>query len=395
MQNKVLVFDSICKNFGVFKALNNVSFDVREGEVLGLLGANGAGKSTLLKIIGGTQHADGGSILLDDKPYKPQNAFEANSSGVISVYQELNMFCNMTVAENLYIGKEIRNKIGLIDWKTANAEADALLDSMGLEQIRSQDLVDNLSVANRQIVEIARAIMAKPRVLLLDEPTASLSEEQIKWLFTKIRELIDEKTTVIYVTHRMAEVIDICNRCIILRDGEKVATLDKEDITRDNIVYQMVGCRVENEINLRNKIDTEEVLSCNKVSLDGVFNDISFNVRSGEVLGIAGLVGNKRSELLNALYGITPISSGEISINKKVVSIKHPSDAIKNGIVLVSEDRKKEGLFLPENGRINISADTLRNRQKFGFIKRKDEREAVLKNCSLPPHRDNARYASG
>lgn len=377
MRQSVLTFNNISKRFGQIQALSEISFDVRKWEILGLLGANGAGKSTLLKIIGGIQPSDSGEVLLYDRAYAPKSAYEARQNGVVSVYQELNMFCNMTVAENLFIGSEKRGKTGAIDWKTTFKEANRLLASMGLASISGKDLVGNLSVANRQIVEIARAINDNPSILLLDEPTASLSEDQINWLFERVRELVERGTTVIYVSHRLDEVTRLCDRCVVLRDGKLAAVLPKEEIDRNTIVYHMVGRELEKGGRVYREVSGETILECSGLSLEGKFSNITFSVRKGEILGIAGLVGSGRSELLNTIYGVTPADSGAISVCGKRVKVKHPRQAVKAGITLVSEDRKKEGLFLPESSRTNIAASTLHKRSRLGFIEKKKELEAV------------------
>jgi ribose transport system ATP-binding protein len=383
MRHKVLSFEGISKSFGAIHALNDVSFDVLEGEVLGLLGANGAGKSTLLKIIGGILDSDSGQIRLDNSVYSPKSAFDAKLSGVISINQELNVFTNMTVAENLFLGSELKTKIGTIDWKRMYNEADLLLKSMELPSISGRGRMEDLSVANRQIVEIARAINEDPRILLLDEPTASLSEDQAQWLFNKINDLSQKGTTVIYVSHRLEEVLQICDRVVILRDGVLVATLTKEEMTRDLIVKHMVGQDLVTAVRTKGKIRGAKMLSCNCLTLASCFSDITFDVFAGEILGIAGLVGSGRSELLNCLYGVYRPDDGNIIIKETEVKINHPRDAIEHGIAMVSEDRKKEGLFLPETTTINITASTLDRRSKLGFIDQsleKSQAETMVKN---------------
>lgn len=378
MRKVILSLTELSKSFGVIKALDHVSFDVHAGEVLGLLGANGAGKSTLLKIIGGTLMADEGTMVLDDQPYCPPRAFVAKSEGVISVYQELNVFHNMTVAENLFLGNEQKNLLGFIDWNATYEKATQLLSDMDLESIPSRELVGNLSIANQQIVEIARAINEKPKILLLDEPTASLSEIQTQWLFEKIGELTHHNTTIIYVSHRLEEVMELCDRVIVLRDGQFAAEIEKEKLERDTIVRHMVGQELTKDVIKRPNVIGEVVMECENLALTGTFENITFNVKKGEVLGIAGLVGAGRSELLNCIYGITPLDQGEIKINGKTVHIAHPKDALKAGIALVSEDRKAEGLFMPEPTRINLAANTLRRRSRLGVIDGKTERSETL-----------------
>ena len=377
MTDTILSFCHIGKSFQTTKALDDISFDVRRGEIIGLLGANGAGKSTLLKILGGIQPADEGEILLEGKPYHPHNAFEAGDKGVISVYQELNLFQHMSVAENLLIGSELCGKTGLIDWKRSNQRADELLKEMGLSRISANTIVEDLSVGQRQMVEIVRAISKKPKLLLLDEPTSALSENQIRWLFAQVRELVQNGTTVIYVSHRLDEVVELCDRCAILRDGRYIVTLEKQEINRDTIVRHMVGRTVSLTGEKEDRTLGNVVLSCEGLTQKGNFRDISFEVREGEVLGIGGLVGAGRSELLSAIFGVTRLDSGTIRMDGEPVRIKDPAEAIRRGVTLVSEDRKKEGLFLPESAKTNLAANTLHLRQRLGFISRRKEAEAA------------------
>ena len=378
MTDNFLSIRNIKKNFSNIKALDDVSFDVKRGEILGLLGANGAGKSTLLKILGGIQPSDSGEILIKDQPHAPKNPYEAGHSGIASVYQELNLFSNMTVAENLFIGNE-NIRVGLIDWKKTYARADELLFSMGLKDINSRSLVASVSIANQQLIEIARAMSQNPEVLLLDEPTASLSEDEIEWLFSKIRELTQNGTTVIYVSHRLDEVVDLCDRCVVLRDGKLAAILEGSDINRDEIVLHMVGKQIT--VNRKNAEDCgrEIAIACNNLTLQDVYKNISFHVKCGEIVGIAGLMGSGRTELLNSIFGVNPPDSGSIEISDRIVKIRDTKDAIENGITLVSEDRKIEGLFLPESAQINLAAMTLDKRQRFGFIKKRKESQEAKK----------------
>jgi len=378
LTDSILSIRNIRKNFSNIKALDDVSFDVQRGEILGLLGANGAGKSTLLKILGGIQPADNGEILINDQPYTPKNPYEAAHSGIASVYQELNLFSNMTVAENLFIGNE-NIRAGLIDWKTTYEKADELLSSMGLKDINPRSLVASVSIANQQLIEIARAISQKPEVLLLDEPTASLSEDEIAWLFSKIRELTKNGTTVIYVSHRLDEVVDLCDRCVVLRDGKLAATLEGDEINRDEIVLHMVGKQITVNRKLVLSCDREIAFSCKNLTLQDVYKDITFNVKCGEIVGIAGLMGAGRTELLNSIFGVHPPDSGTIEINEQPVRIRDTKDAIENGIALVSEDRKVEGLFLPESAQVNLAGMTLDKRQRFGFIKKRKESQETKK----------------
>ena len=339
----ILKIENITKRFGGVLALDDVSFEIQRGEILGLLGANGAGKSTLLKIIGGVVPCDKGDIYLDENKCLAANANEARQHGLISVYQELNLFMNMTVAENMFLGREPKDAKGLIDWKKIKSDTKDVLSQFGLD-IPVSAVLQNLSVAQRHLVEIVRAMNENPHILMLDEPTAALSEGQIIWLFTKIRELVAAGTTVIYVSHRLEEIIDLCDRCIVLRDGRFSAMLDG-NFDQKRIIQAMIGRSVEIEKKSDLRESEEVVLSCRNLSERGKLHDISFETHKGEILGVAGLMGSGRTELLRALYGIDKSENALLELNGKPISIKSTADAIRNCVVLVSEDRKIEGLF--------------------------------------------------
>ncbi|MCJ7694478.1 MAG: ATP-binding cassette domain-containing protein [Anaerolineaceae bacterium] len=383
----ILTIKNITKRFGGVLALNNVSFDIQRGEILGLLGANGAGKSTLLKIMGGVLHSDSGEICLDQKQYHAANANEARQHGLISVYQELNLFLNMTVAENMFLGREPKKPTGLIDWEKIKTSTRNVLSQFDLE-IPVDMVVQNLSVAQRHLVEIVRAMNENPRILMLDEPTAALSDSQIKWLFIKIRELVAAGTTVIYVSHRLEEIIDLCDRCVVLKDGCFSAMLDG-DFDQDRIIQAMIGRKVE----IEKKVDLCEsecvVFSCRNLSEPGKLYDISFDTHKGEILGVAGLMGSGRTELLRALYGIDKSEKALLELNGKPISVKNTADAIKNGMVLVSEDRKSEGLFLLESVVNNLTANIVNRHAFMGFVKRKAEAKAAQETA------DSVRLSAG
>ncbi len=383
----ILTINNITKRFGGVLALDDVSFEIRRGEILGLLGANGAGKSTLLKIIGGVLHSDSGELSLDQKQYHAANAKEALEHGLVSVYQELNLFLNMTVAENMFLGREPKKSNGLIDWEKIKADTQDVLAQFGLD-IPVNAAVQNLSVAQRHLVEIVRAMNENPRILMLDEPTAALSDNQIKWLFVKIRELVTAGTTVIYVSHRLEEIIDLCNRCVVLRDGRFSAMLD-EDFDQDRIIQAMIGRTVEIEKKVDLCESEEVVFSCHNLSEPGKLYDINFETRKGEILGIAGLMGSGRTELLRALYGVDKSEKGYFELHGKRISIKNTTDAINNGLVLVSEDRKSEGLFLKELVVNNLTANIVSKHAFLGFIKRKAEANAAQETA------DDVRLTAG
>ncbi|UCF98633.1 MAG: sugar ABC transporter ATP-binding protein, partial [Spirochaetaceae bacterium] len=240
MSSSILSFSGISKRFGDFQALQDVSFELTAGEVVGLVGANGAGKSTLLKIAGGVHPPSAGGMVLYGGEYRPSSPQQAKTAGIASVFQELNLFLNMSVAENIFVDDGFRNRFGLIDWKAMREEAGRVLTNGGLEVAPTRP-VSELSIAQQQLVEIVRALAEKPKILLLDEPTASLSEDQTAWLFARVREAAEAGTSVLYVSHRLDEVSELCDRCVILRDGRLVATLEKAEIRKDKLIRHMVG----------------------------------------------------------------------------------------------------------------------------------------------------------
>ena len=375
MTSAVLSFSGIGKSFGDFEALHDVSFELPAGEVVGLVGANGAGKSTLLKIVAGVHPASLGRMLLNGKEYRPSSPQHAKSSGIASVFQELNLFLAMSVAENIFIDDGFRNRWGLIDWRRMTAEAGRVLASCGLD-IPPAKLVGELGIAQQQMVEIVRALGEKPDILLLDEPTACLSEDQTRWLFEKVREAVAGGTSVLYVSHRLDEVTELCDRCVILRDGGMAATLEKSEIRKDRIIRHMVGREIP--VTGRGVCgpggDAGVVFECVDLSVKGKLDGISFQVRCGEILGIAGLVGAGRTELLNTIYGILRPTRGAVKRDGVELVVKHPRVAIAHGIAPVSEDRKTEGLFFGETVTCNLNASSVANRPLLGFVNRRKER---------------------
>ena len=371
----ILKVEDISKSFYEVKALQNISFNIYKGEIVGLLGANGAGKSTLLKIIGGVIGSDEGNIYLEDANLDGITPHIAQGKGIFSVYQELNLFLNMTVAENLFIGRETKTITRLINWKATRNNAKTILESLGLD-IDPDVVVASLSLADQHLVEIARALSEKPKILLLDEPTATLSDNEIQWLFTRIRELAQDGTTVVYVSHRLDEVTDLCERCIVLRDGKLAHQLDGQ-FDKEKIISSMIGHNVELLKTSAKKDAADVIMEFKNISLRNLVKDVSFQLKKGEILGIAGLVGAGRTELLSAIFGIDKKTSGHIYKHGKEVIIKNPKDAMDNGIMLIPEDRKIEGLFLDESLRFNIASATVDKRAKGGFIDFKREREIV------------------
>lgn len=375
-KDAILSVERVSKSFYGVKALKDVSFDVFPGEVVGLVGANGAGKSTLLKIIGGIFRCEEGKVFLEGEKLEGINPHIAQQKGIISVYQELNLFSHMSVAENLLIGKEHHTWAGTINWQSHRRQAAALLAELDLD-IDPDAQVASLSVAQQHLVEIARALQAAPKLLLLDEPTAALSETEIQWLFARVKDLVDKGTTVLYVSHRLDEVTVLCSRCVILRDGSLAKELDG-DFDVASIVQYMIGHEVTLGAASGRRLEGEVVFECRNLTT-GKVKGVSFGVRRGEILGIAGLVGAGRTELLRAIFGVDATTAGSVTINGRQLGARSPRSMIGNGLVLVPEDRKLEGLFLSENVRFNIAASTMDERVRAGLIDGPAERQAVRK----------------
>jgi ribose transport system ATP-binding protein len=371
----LLKIEHVSKSFYGVKALKDISFAVFKGEIVGLLGANGAGKSTLLKIIGGILKNDEGEVFLEDAGLAGINPHSAQQKGIISVYQELNLFSNMTVAENLVIGKEHKTRAGTINWQRNRRQAAQILADLGLD-IRVDAVVSSLSVAQQHLVEIARALHAEPKLLLLDEPTASLSDTEIQWLFSKVRDLVKKGTTLLYVSHRLEEVTNLCDRCVILRDGSLAQELSGVfDIA--TIVHHMIGHSIELGTASGRRIEGDIVFECRNLHSPPKVKEVSFSVHKGEILGIAGLVGAGRTELLRAIFGVDASCGGTVLLGGRQLARRNPRSTIENGIVLVPEDRKLEGLFLGENVRFNIAVATMDTRVKAGLIDVRAEKRAV------------------
>ena len=376
MQRQPLLrVDDVSKSYYRIHALKNITCDIYEGEIVGLLGANGAGKSTLLKIVGGVERADSGHIHLQGESIDGIDPHTAYTKGIASVYQELNLFQNLTVSENLFIGREYRTSLKTIDWKESRRQAKEVLESSGLKVTLDAEVL-SLSLAQQLMLEIVRALHTHPKVLLLDEPTSALSEKEIEWLFTTIRDRAQKGTTIVYVSHRLDEVTELCQRCLILRDGNLVSSLDgtfdKTTIINNMIGHDVVLQRGESETNTN-----PTIFECANVYQDDRVKDVSFTCKKGEILGIAGLVGAGRTELLRTLFGIDRMTSGEVWVHGKKVRIRNPKDAMSHGIAFVPEDRKVEGLFLEETVRFNIASATMDRRKVAGIIKEGEEKRAV------------------
>lgn len=364
----LLEMEGVSKRFSGVKALNNVEFRVKSGEVHALIGENGAGKSTLIKILSGIHQMDTGTICFDGSKVIIQSPRHAQQLGIATVHQELNLFPALSVSENIFIGRLPRKKSGIVDWHLLKKETEKLFSKLGIE-IDPTTTVESLGVAEKQLVEIARALSQGAKLVIMDEPTSSLSQGEAERLFKIITALKANGITFIYVTHKLEELFQIADRITVFRDGCYIKTKEIADCSYQELVELMVGRELTS---LFPKVQVElgePVFKVNNLSRNKEFENVSFSIRRGEILGISGLVGAGRTELARCLFGVTLPTSGEIYKNEKQLTIKKPLDAIKQGICLVPEDRKNQGLVLKMSVQKNISLSILSMfRKTFGFI---------------------------
>ena len=367
---------NVSKAFPNVQALTDVSLDIRPGEILAFMGENGAGKSTLLKIINGDYQPDTGTLTLDGKPLAFANPRAAHKAGIRVIYQEPEIIPGVTVAENIWIG-ELPKRMGFLDRGRLNEQVRRSLVEYGFQDLLPINLLgDQLSSAQRQIVEIMRALKSGVRVLALDEPTSSLTDDEVERLFTLVRRLRDEGVAIIYVSHRIKEILQLCDRVAILRDGKLVAVRPAADLTDGEIVRLMVGRELSDVFHRRPAAGGPEVLRVEHVRSNW-HNDVSFHINAGEVVGFAGLVGAGRTELAKVVFGELPMNSGTIILDGKQVAIRRPDDAIAKGIGFAPEDRKREGLILIRSVLENASLAILRRLSRFHFVRRGLERSVV------------------
>jgi L-arabinose transport system ATP-binding protein len=367
---------NVSKAFPNVQALTDVSLDIRPGEILAFVGENGAGKSTLLKIINGDYQADSGTMIIDGQRLVFSSPHAAHQAGVRVIYQEPEIVPGVDVAENIWVG-ELPRRFGFVDRRQLYAQVQASLKEYGFEGVLPTRLLgDQLSSAQRQVVEIMRAIKSGVRVLALDEPTSSLTDEEVDRLFTLVRRLRDEGVAIIYVSHRIKEILELCNRVAILRDGRLVAVKSAAELNDAEIVRLMVG-RELSDMFLRNPATTDrEVLRVEGLNSNW-HDNINFHINAGEVVGFSGLVGAGRSELAKTIFGEYPKKSGQVFLEGHPVNIRRPDDAIAKGIGFAPEDRKREGLLLLRSVLENGSMAILRSISRFHFVSRRKERSIV------------------
>ncbi|MCX7028346.1 MAG: sugar ABC transporter ATP-binding protein [Spirochaetes bacterium] len=379
MAEPIIVVRNLNKSFPGVHALKDVHFDLFPGEVHTLVGENGAGKSTLMKVLSGVYQKDSGEILLDGKPVEVPNPKTAQRLGISIIHQELNLMNHLTAAQNIFIGREPKSAFGIfLDEKKLNEKASELFALLKMD-IDPRVKIAKLTIAKQQMVEIVKALSYDARVLIMDEPTASLNDAEIEELFTIIRDLRSKGVAIIYISHRMDELFKISDRITVMRDGQYIDTLKAGDTNLDYIIALMVGRTIDAsapQVNL--SANRPVVFEVKGLNHGDVLKDINFEARKGEILGFAGLMGAGRTEAARAIFGADPIDSGEVRVNGKKVNIRRPSDAVRHGIGYLSEDRKRYGVALGMDVEANSALASMKQFTGFaGFVKNKEIRKAA------------------
>jgi rhamnose transport system ATP-binding protein len=383
MSKNILELRNISKSFSGVEVLHHVDFSLRQGEIHALLGENGAGKSTLVKLITGFHQPSSGEIYLDEQLVTFNDTRDSRDAGIAAIYQELSLFPDLDVAENIFIGRQPLNKARTVEWRKLYEEARKLLDSLGVNMDLKQK-ARNLSIAEQQMVEIARAFSINARILIMDEPTSSLTLNEVEDLFRLVRNIRDNGTAVIFISHRLEELFEIADRVTVLRDGSYVDTKPTKDTTREELIRMMVGRSISDQYPKIDVPPSEVILSVENLSNGLTFNDISFELRRGEILGFAGLVGAGRTDVANTLFGIKQATSGAIKLEGQPVSISSPRRAMELGLAYVPEDRLQHGLISEMNITKNITLPRLDSFSRAGWLHiRSESNEAYDIACQM------------
>lgn len=380
MQKALLEVHNLTKIFPGIRALDDVHLSIRSGEVHALIGENGAGKSTLVKILTGVYFPTSGLVELEGKPIACKNAIEAQEAGIVAIHQEASMFPELSVTENIYMGHHIRNeKTRKLDWKAMTERTRVLLSQMQLD-IDPDTLVKNLSVAQRHMVEITKALSLDAKLVIMDEPTSALTSREVEDLFRIVRELRDKGKAILFISHKFAEIFEICDYYTVLRDGQYIGEGKVKDSNEDAIIQMMIGRSIDQMYPTHATQTGEKILEVSGLSQLGAFKNISFDLHRGEILGLFGLVGAGRTEVVRTIFGIDKADGGTMSIEGKPYKPKSPKDAMKRGLALVPEDRQKQGLVLRMSLTHNISLPVLTNLCWKGLVtKNKVEKTYVEK----------------
>jgi ribose transport system ATP-binding protein len=373
----------VTKQFPGVKSLDAVSFGVRSGEIHALVGENGAGKSTLMKVMAGAYTPDDGEIRFEGKPVQWKSAADAKARGIHVIYQELVLFPQSTVAENIYAGAEPRTSLGTIDHRRMNRQAQTLLNELGV-RLDPRDRLRSLSVADQQMVEIAKAMAGETRVLVLDEPTAVIAGKEVQLLFERLRALRARGVAIIYISHRLEEIFALCDRVTVMKDGRKIATQDVSAATRDGLVRMMVGREMKEIYPPKPALASNAavLLAVDSLQVENRVFDASLTVRAGEIVGLAGMVGSGRTELASGIFGAMRIVRGTVDVRGTRRTRMTPNTAIRLGLGFVTEDRKSQGLLMYLNVAQNVTAATLGRISRFGLLRSRAERDAGAASIS-------------
>lgn len=374
-QQPILQMKDIVKEFPGVKALDGVNLELYEGKVMGILGENGAGKSTLMKILSGVYKKDSGEIYYKGVLEEIRGPKDAQLKGISIIHQELNLIKDLSIGENVFLGREPMSSLGKIDWKKLHKDTNDLLRKLNLNN-DSKELVKNLSIGKQQMIEIAKALSLDAKIIIMDEPTAALTETESESLFNVIEELKNDGKSIVYISHRLKEIFKICDYVTALRDGKYVGTEDTKNLTEDKIIEMMVGRKLTEQYPSIEVPKGEVVLEVKNLSNEYI-NDVSFKLHKGEILGISGLMGSGRTELAKTIYGYYKLNAGEIYVEGKKINNKSSKDALKNKIAYVSEDRKGDGLVISLSVKENMSLSSLDRLSNLLKIKKEEELQEV------------------
>jgi ABC-type sugar transport system ATPase subunit len=367
LNENILQTIGLSKSYGGVKVLNNVNFEIRRGEVHGLVGENGAGKTTLIKIIAGVEKPDSGSkLLFDGKPIEKLTPFKTIRWGVSVIYQDISLFPNLSVAENICIGN---SKGTILDWGKVALTATEILKKIGCEHISPGEILGNLSIGKQQLAALARAVNFKSKVIIMDEPSATLSVAEVQMLYHTIHTLKQEGISLIYISHKLDEVLAVADRISVLRDGEMIATRPVTELDNQKLIGMMVGRKLQALVLHNERAVEEKIFEVEGLTREPLFRNISFRLFRNEILGITGLVGARRTEVAQALFGLFRPDKGKVIMNGKAIYIRSPSDAIKKGICYLPEDRREQGIFLKQSLKRNITAASIeKTLNRLGLI---------------------------
>jgi ABC-type sugar transport system ATPase subunit len=383
----------ISKSYEETRALRSVDFSAEAGEVHAIVGENGAGKSTLVKILSGAVRRDAGEILIDGRPVELNTPFQAHLLGIRAVYQEFSLVPHLSITENMLMGQMPTGKLPWwIDWPKAHHQAHTVLEDIGFRGLKVRTLVSRLSAPHQQMVEIAKALLGRPRILILDEPSAVLSQEEVNSLFALMSRLKEQSTLILYISHRLDEVFEVADRITVLKDGELVGTVRPQDVDQNHLIKMMVGRTLDEIYPQHHNHRGEEALRVVNLTREGVFAGVSFSLAQGEILGLFGLVGSGRTQVARCIFGADPVSSGQIYLKGRVFRPRNPHAAVTAGIAFLTESRKQDGLVMSCTLTDNVSLASLEQVSRWRVLNHRrqiDQTRAKVRELNIRPPRIN------